>query len=238
MTYSSSDNVNSAPHSLSDRTVWIFDLDNTLYPAETNLFVQIDVKMGSFISELLGVGSLDARRIQKQFFHEYGTTLNGLMKVHDIDPDSFLDYVHDIDHSSVTPDPGLGAAIAQLPGQKYVFTNGTETHALKVLSQLGLQSLINRIFDIRTTEYTPKPFANAYHKVVSEAELDPLEAVMFEDIPRNLEVPAELGMATVLVEPKSSTTPIARSASGPFNTDHIDHITDDLTLFLDQVRKS
>ncbi len=223
--------------SLNDRTIWIFDLDNTLYPAESNLFVQIDIKMGSFISELLGVDNSEARRIQKQYFHEYGTTLNGLMKVHDIDPDSFLDFVHDIDHSELTPDPGLEAAMSRLPGQKLIFTNGTEAHAQKVLARLGLTSLIDRIFDIRTTEYTPKPFANAYHKVVSEAGIDPNQAVMFEDIPRNLEVPSELGMVTVLVKHQSSDVPTSRSTKAPDNAFHIDHVTDNLPQFLDKVYK-
>ncbi len=152
-----------APHAkrdlrvFADTDAWIFDLDNTLYPRATNIFRQVDQRIRTYVRELLNVDEAEAERIQKSFYKEHGTTLRGLMLKHDVDPDSFLEFVHDIDHSAVQPDPALGDAIQRLPGKKYIFTNGSRQHAEKIAERLGFPHHFEEIFDIVAANLVPKP---------------------------------------------------------------------------------
>ncbi|MFN7175529.1 MAG: pyrimidine 5'-nucleotidase, partial [Thermaurantiacus sp.] len=123
-------------------------MDNTLYPAAANLFAQIDVRMEAFVGRLLGLGRAEARAVQKRYFHEHGTTLRGLMLSHGVEPREFLDFVHDIDVSVLTPDAALSDALSRLPGRKLVFTNGDLPYAERVLDQLGILKCFDAIFDI------------------------------------------------------------------------------------------
>jgi len=212
---------------------WIFDLDNTLYPAECNLFAQVDQRMGAFISELLGVDRAEARRVQKDYYYRYGTTLAGLMAEHDLPPERFLDYVHDIDLAPVPEAPDLGAAIAQLPGHKYIFTNGSRRHAERVAEKLGVLHHFEDIFDIAAGDYVPKPSPQAYDRFLKAHGLDGAASAMFEDIPHNLEAPHQLGMSTVLVHSTYLDHPSQRAiAEWRALPPHVHHITDDLTVFL------
>jgi putative hydrolase of the HAD superfamily len=213
---------------------WVFDLDNTLYPPRCNLFGQIDVKMTEFIGSFLKVDEVEARRVQKDFYVEHGTTLAGLMKVHGMKPAAFLDHVHDIDVSVVTPDPILGAAIAALPGRKVIFTNGSVRHAENVVAQLGIGHVFDAIYDIVTTEYAPKPRAEAYERFITASGIKPKRASMFEDIPRNLEVPHALGMATIWVRPQDEAGPerYQKLSHEGGSEAHVHHATDDLAAFL------
>src|SRR5215470_13519571 len=142
--------------------VWIFDLDNTLYPIECNLFGQVDQRMGEFIARFLGVPFEHARYLQKTYYRQFGTTLCGLMQVHGLDPSSFLDYVHDIDLSVVPEHPELAAAIAALPGRKLILTNGSRAHAERVARKLGVFHLFDDVFDIVDAAYVPKPVPACY----------------------------------------------------------------------------
>lgn len=218
---------------------WIFDLDNTLYPAGCRLFDQIDERMGEFISKLLGVDRVEAKRIQKGYFQEHGTTLRGLMIEHNVDPDNFLDYVHDIDHSPVPANAALSQALETLPGRKLVFTNGTVSHAEKVLFRLGITPHFHGIFDIVHSDYVPKPARGPYEKFVRDHHIAPERAAMFEDIIRNLEVPHELGMTTVLVtSPDNVDGNFINARAGDITAASVDHVTEDLTGFLqDLVRR-
>jgi putative hydrolase of the HAD superfamily len=219
---------------------WIFDLDNTLYPSSCRLFDQIDRRMGDFICELLKVDKVEAKRIQKTFFYEHGTTLRGLMTVYGIEPHSFLDYVHDIDHSPVKACPGLAAAIGKLPGRKLVFTNGTSYHAEKVLDRLGIKTLVDDVVDIVHCDFIPKPQREPYLKFVQRTGIAPQRAAMFEDIVRNLEPPHELGMTTVLVQSPDNVDGNAMNArhGDPLKSRFVDHVTQDLTKFLDDTATS
>lgn len=218
---------------------WVFDLDNTLYPARCNLFAQVDERMGAFIAEFLNVDAEEARRIQKLYYVEHGTTLNGLMKEHGLKPDAFLDYVHDIDVSIVEPDPQLGKAIERLAGRKVILTNGSLGHAQNVTQRLGIADHFDAIYGIEALGFEPKPRASAYDRFLQLSGTEPLRAAMFEDIARNLEVPHTLGMTTVWVRPgppPGPDTSIARherlsheGADGP----HVHHVTDDLKAFLE-----
>ncbi|WP_269930933.1 pyrimidine 5'-nucleotidase [Aminobacter sp. HY435] len=214
-------------------TDWVFDLDNTLYPHHTNLFSQIDVKMTGYVADLLTLSREDARKLQKQLYLEYGTTLNGLMQRHGIDPDEFLEYVHDIDYSWLVPDPVLGAAIHQLPGRKFIFTNGNRGHAERTARQLGILDHFDDIFDIVAAGLTPKPSRQPYETFTALHKVTGANAVMFEDLARNLAVPKSLGMTTVLIVPRNFEPTFSEIwESDPTNEDDVDFVTDDLATFL------
>lgn len=212
---------------------WVFDLDNTLYPSECDLFAQVDQRMCAFIANYLKVDPVEAKRLQKGYYIEYGTTLSGLMNIHGMDPAAFLSFVHDIDVSAVSAAPHLGALIDRLPGRKVVFTNGSQAHAENVLEQLGITESFDAIYDIVTTEYAPKPRRIAYERMIASSGIRASTSAMFEDLARNLEVPHQLGMATVWVRPGIAGPERHHSlshegADGP----HIHHVTDDLPTFL------
>ena len=214
--------------------VWIFDLDNTLYPAHCNLFAQVDVRMGEFISNLLGVDRTEAKKIQKSYFREYGTTLNGLMNCHNMAPGPFLDYVHDIDVDVVEPDDVLDTVLGQLQGIKYVFTNGSVRHAENVLGRLGIEHHFSDIFDIVAAEYVPKPAPDTYTRFLDAMSADPRRSAMFEDIARNLEHPHALGMTTVLVRSPAGKREQHFNEWDGVGADqpHVHHVTEDLSEFL------
>jgi len=223
-----------SPRGFGQVETWIFDLDNTLYPASCRLFDQIDQRMGQFIADLLKVDRIEARRIQKDFFFRHGTTLRGLMVEHSIDPDAFLDFVHDIDHSPVPANAALAEALEGLPGRKLIFTNGTVAHAQKVMARLGVDDHFHGVFDIVHSDYIPKPARRPYEKFIARHAIDPDRAAMFEDIARNLEVPAALGMTTVLVPDAANVdgTLINQLNGDAEGAPYVHHVTGDLAAFL------
>ncbi|VVT30212.1 pyrimidine 5'-nucleotidase [Rhizobium sp. EC-SD404] len=212
---------------------WVFDLDNTLYPRHTDLFSQIDARMTDFVAELLQLPSDEARVLQKQYYRDHGTTLKGLMTEHQIDPNAFLERVHDIDYSWVKPDPALGEAIKSLPGRKFIFTNGDTRHAQRTAKALGILDHFDDIFDIVAADLMPKPAAATYDKFMGLHRIEADRAVMFEDLPRNLTVPKAVGMKTVLIVPNNMEGPLGDVWEHEgYDGDHIDYVTDDLAAFL------
>jgi putative hydrolase of the HAD superfamily len=211
---------------------WVFDLDNTLYPHHTNLFAQIDVRMTSYVAELLQIPPDEARKVQKDFYRRYGTTLNGLMENHGVDPDDFLEKVHDIDYSWVEPDPALGEAIKALPGRKFIFTNGDRRHAERTARQLGVLDHFDDIFDVVAANLVPKPAAETYDKFRALHRVDCERAAMFEDLARNLTTPKELGMTTVLVVPRNFEPTFSEIWEQDADHDQVDFVTDNLAGFL------
>lgn len=212
--------------SLADITDWIFDLDNTLYPARCNLFDQVDRRIGQFIEGRLGLDRVEARALQKRYFREHGTTLAGLMANHAVDPGAFLEFVHDIDVSPVEPSPALDQALSRLPGRKFIFTNGSTAHADRVTGRLGVTHHFEGVFDIIAAGYRPKPDPETYDLLIRRHAITPLRAAMIEDLPRNLRPAAALGMTTVLVLTGAEWA--ETDAAG----DHIHHVTDDLVGWL------
>jgi putative hydrolase of the HAD superfamily len=212
---------------------WVFDLDNTLYPHHVNLWQQVDARIGEFIGNFLNVDATEARRIQKDYYRRYGTSMRGMMTEHGVRADDYLTYVHRIDHSPLEPNPALGAAIAKLPGRKLILTNGSIDHADKVLERLGLGSHFEAVFDIIAAELEPKPAPQTYRRFLDLHRVDSARAAMFEDLARNLVVPHELGMTTVLVVPDGSQDVVREDweLEGR-DADHIDHVTDNLAGFL------
>jgi putative hydrolase of the HAD superfamily len=212
---------------------WVFDLDNTLYPHHVNLWQQVDARIGEFISNYLKVDAAEARRIQKDYYLRYGTSMRGMMTEHGVHADDYLAYVHQIDHSPLEPNPAMGAAIAKLPGRKLILTNGSTDHAGKVLERLGLDGHFEAVFDIIAADLEPKPAPQTYRRFLDLHRVDPARAAMFEDLARNLVVPHQLGMTTVLVVPDGSQEVVREDWElAGRDADHVDHVTDDLAGFL------
>lgn len=218
------------------RDVWVFDLDNTLYPAECDLFAEIDQRMTDFVARFLRLPRPEARRIQKSYYVNHGTTLNGLMSLHGMDPAEFLAHVHEIDLSPLPHLPDLADAIGGLPGRKYVFTNGSRYHAERVTAHMGLGGVFDGQFSIEDGAYLPKPATAAYEAFCAHFSVDPKKAVFFEDLARNL-VPAQrMGFATVLVQSDHTAQyepqAVRPSSPGDDLPVEIDYVTANLTSFL------
>jgi putative hydrolase of the HAD superfamily len=212
---------------------WVFDLDNTLYPHHLNLWQQVDSRIRDYVAEFLAIDPDDAHRLQKDYYRRYGTTMRGMMVEHGMKPDDFLDFVHQIDHTPIEPNPALGAALKALEGRKLILTNGTRIHAEAVMRRLKVHEHFEDVFDIVAGELEPKPMPQTYHRFLARHAVDPTKAAIFEDLARNLEVPHALGMITVLVVPER-TREVFREAWELEGHDapHIDHVTDDLVGFL------
>jgi len=214
---------------LRNAEAWVFDLDNTLYPATIDLFGQIDVKMRDYIAEFLEVDKDQAYRLQKEYFHDYGTSLRGLMRRHGMDPGPFLDHVHDIDINVLSASPALAAALDRLPGRKLVFTNASVGHAERVMDRLGITHHFDAVFDIIEAEYVPKPNPEIYPILVERHGLNAARTVMVEDMARNLGPAAALGMTTAWVRSDSEN-----GAAG-VDDGYVHHVVDDLVEWLEHV---
>jgi putative hydrolase of the HAD superfamily len=225
--------VRPAPRAFGHVETWVFDLDNTLYPYHLNLWQQVDARIREYVANFLKVEREEAFRLQKDYYRRYGTTMRGLMTEHGLNPDDFLEYVHQIDHSPLEPNPALGAAIEQLPGRKLVLTNGTRKHADAVMRRLAIDHHFEDVFDIVAAELEPKPSPQTYDRFLARHDVVPAKAAMFEDLARNLTVPHALGMTTVLVVPEG-TREVFRQDWELEGRDaaHVDHVTDDLVGFL------
>ena len=214
------------PADLRHVDVWIFDLDNTLYPAGSEFMTLMESRMTEFVARETGLPRDEARALQKKYLHEHGTTLAGMMAHHGMAPEPFLTEVHDVSLDSLEAIPELEQAIGRLPGRRLVFTNGDERHAHRVLAHLGLDGLFEDVFHIAAADYIPKPRPEAFARMIDRHGVDPASAAFFEDSERNLEPAARLGMTTVLVGPA------AHQSSAAF----VQHKTDDLAAFLKAVR--
>lgn len=211
---------------LSHIEVWLFDLDNTLYPPETEFMGLIEKRMTTFVARETGLPRDEAYALQKRYLHEHGTTLAGLMANHGIDPEIFLDEVHDVSMDGLTPDPALRAALARLPGRRLVFTNGDARHADRVLDKLDLADQFEAVFHIAAADYVPKPHPATFQRLTRAHAVDPRTAAFFEDSEKNLKPAAEIGMTTILVGPH------AEASTAPF----VDYRTRTLAPFLAAAR--
>ena len=205
---------------------WIFDLDNTLYSGDTKVFDQVDKKMSKFISDKLGVSIEEAKKIQKNYFYEYNTTLNGMIKNHKIDADEFLEFVHDVNLDFLKADKPLEKEISNLNGKKFIFTNGSKAHVENVTKRIGIEKLFDGVFDIVESEFIPKPSVEPYKKIIEKYKIDPQYSIFIEDIARNLKPAYDLGMKTVWIK---NDEPWAAKFS---DSDFINYKTDNLANFL------
>lgn len=214
---------------LREAETWIFDLDNTLYPASCRLFDQVDRNITRFIMQFLEIDWDAAYALQKGYFRQHGTTMNGLMTLHGADPHEFLAFVHDIDLAPVDRNPAMDAALGKLPGRKIVFTNGSVDHAAGVMDALGVAHHFEAVFDIVASDYRPKPEPAVYAKFVAEHGIEPTASVMVEDMAKNLKPAHDLGMTCVWVRTESDW------ARDGHEGDHVHHVVDDLTDWLVEV---
>ena len=205
---------------------WLFDLDNTLYSGQTKVFDQVDKKMSSFISKKLNVGLEEAKKIQKDYFHKYSTTLTGMIKHHKINADEFLEFVHDVDLGFLKEDKGLENEISKIKGKKIIFTNGSKAHAMNVTKKIGIDKLFDGVFDIVESNFIPKPSIEAYKMLIEKYKIEPQYCILVEDIARNLKPAYELGMKTVWIK---NEEPWAAEFS---NESFINYRTENLTNFL------
>ena len=202
-------------------TQWVFDLDNTLYPPEARLFDQIEVKKSAYVMASLGVDQTTADQLRRDYWRDYGTTLAGLMREHNVDPGPYLFDVHDIDLSHLNKDPALASAIDTLPGRKIVYTNGTAPYARQVLAARGLDQVFEAVYGVEEANFLPKPELEAFETIFALDGIQPRQAAMFEDEARNLQVPHSLGMQTIHVAPAPVTAP------------YLQHHTNNLRQFLE-----
>lgn len=208
---------------------WLFDLDNTLYPSRCDLFAEIEVRMGAFIAQRLGLDRDAAHALRHDYYRTYGTTLRGLMIAHGIDPHHFLNFVHDVDLTVVPPNPVLNHGLERLPGRKIVFTNGSRAYAERVLERLGIRAQFELIFDIEAASFIPKPAPETLDALLGRLVCEPGRAILFDDIPANLVPARKRGLTTVLIKTHKSWAPTTTV------TVEADYITDDLTQFLSEV---
>ena len=209
-------------HSFDHVTDWVFDMDHTLYPAQNQLFQQIEVRMSDYTQRATGLPRDVADHLRRKYWQDYGASVTGLVEHHGIDPHDFLHHVHQIDFSVLTPDPQLKLEISKLSGRKVVFTNGPKDYANQVLAALNLDDNFDHVCSFEDAGMIPKPQPRAYHTVFGSLDLSPSHAVMFEDSHENLKVPHDLGMKTVLIHANDQGA-------------HVHHQSDCLVSFLRQI---
>ena len=210
---------------------WIFDLDNTLYSAKTKVFDQVEKRMTQYVSAKLHISMDKAKKIQKNYFHEYNTTLNGMIKNHEIDAKEFLDFVHDVDLSFLKNDKALESELNKIKDKKIIFTNGSKAHAENVTKKIGINKLFDGIFDIVDSDFVPKPAIESYKRLIDKYKIEPQYCILVEDIARNLKPAHELGMKTVWIKNKE---PWAAEFS---NESFIDYRVENLTNFLKEINE-
>jgi putative hydrolase of the HAD superfamily len=184
---------------LSHVEIWVFDMDDTLYPREQGVMELVQARINAFMMDAVGLPEAEARVLQRQFLDEHGTTLAGLMANYAVDPEAFLRDVHDVPLDDLEPNPDLAEALAALPGRKFVLTNGARCHAGRVLKRIGVGEAFDGVFCIEDMDLVPKPAPATFRRFLAAFGIDPHRAAFFEDTPRNLAPAKALGMTTVLI---------------------------------------
>jgi len=212
---------------------WIFDLDNTLYAADSGVFQQVHKLMGEFISNNLNMDMPEAKKLQAKYYKQHGTTLRGLMDNYGIDPDYFLDEVHRLDYSIVSSNELLNRELYKLDGRKIIYTNANKKHAIDVLERIGLSNFFDEIFDIKMANYVPKPELKPYEQLINLYDFDPEASAMFDDIAKNLVPAKKVKFTTVWIDAGYENFSDDIQASKKY----LDFQTRDLSLFLKDVNE-
>ena len=208
----------------------LFDCDGVLYQDLEAVFGQVSKKMTEYISSKLNVNLIKAKELQTNYFHKYNTSLNGLMIHHDIPPEEFLKYVHDIDLSFMKKDKLLREELEKLNIKKFVFTNGSKEHVKNITEHLGIEDLFDGIFDIVDAEFHPKPEAKAFDLMVKKFNIEPKNTIYIEDIAKNLSIAKARGSTTVWL---MNDEYWGKKES---DKDFIDYKIENLSLFLKEIR--
>jgi len=212
---------------------WIFDLDNTLYSADSGIFQQVHELMGQFVSNHLNIGINEAKKIQMQYYKEHGTTLRGMMDNHGVEPDYFLAEVHKLDYSIVNSNKDLNNELNKLSGKKIIYTNANMQHTLDVLERIELSNFFDEIFDIKMANYVPKPEITPYEEIIKKYNLNPNSSAMFDDIAKNLVPAKKVGFTSIWIDAGYENFSDDIKSSKKF----LDYSTTDLHLFLEKVNK-
>ena len=212
---------------------WIFDLDNTLYSADSGIFQQVHRLMGEFISNNLNMEISEAKKLQSKYYKQHGTTLRGMMDNHGVDPDYFLDEVHRLDYSIVGPNQLLNDELEKLEGRKIIYTNANEKHVLDVLKRINLSNYFDEIFDIKLANYIPKPEIKPYEQIIELFKIDASKSAMFDDIAKNLVPAKKVGFTPVWIDAGYENFSDDIEAS----RDYLDYQTRNLSLFLKDVNE-
>ena len=212
---------------------WIFDLDNTLYSADSGIFQQVHKLMGDFISKNLNMEMPEAKKLQAKYYKQHGTTLRGLIDNHGIDPDHFLDEVHRLDYSIVGPNKILNEELQKLEGRKIIYTNANNKHAIDVLERIDLANFFDEIFDIKMADYIPKPELKPYKQIIDLFSIDPDRSAMFDDIAKNLVPAKKVNFTSVWIDAGYENFSDDIEASKKY----LDFHTRDLSLFLKDVNE-
>ncbi len=210
---------------------WIFDLDNTLYSADSGIFQQVHKLMGEFISKNLNLDMTKAKELQSKYYKQHGTTLRGMMDNHGVDPDHFLDEVHKLDYSIVGPNDKLNEELYKLDGRKIIYTNANKQHVLDVLKRINLTNFFDEIFDIKMANYIPKPELKPYEQIISLYDIDPNSSAMFDDIAKNLVPAKKVNFTSVWIDAGYENFSDDIHAS----KNYLDYETRDLSLFLKNI---
>ena len=212
---------------------WIFDLDNTLYSADSGIFQQVHQLMGEFISKNLSMDMSEAKKLQSKYYKEHGTTLRGLMDNHGIDPDHFLDEVHRLDYSIVGSNKILNEELHKLEGRKIIYTNANKKHVIDVLDRIDLTNFFDEIFDIKMANYIPKPELKPYEEIINLFNIKPESSAMFDDIAKNLVPAKKVNFTSVWIDAGYENFSDDIKAS----KEYLDFSTRDLSLFLKDVNE-
>ena len=220
--------------SLNDKIdTWIFDLDNTLYSADSGIFQQVHDLMGKFVSKHLNVKIKKAKEIQRKYYKQHGTTLRGMMDNHGVDPEYFLKEVHKLDYSIVDSNKKLNEELKKLKGRKIVYTNANLQHALDVLDRIELSNFFDYIFDIKMANYIPKPDLQPYKQIIKDFNLNPSTSAMFDDIAKNLVPAKKVGFTSIWIDVGYENFSDDIKAS----KEYLDFKTKDLSVFLEKVNR-
>ena len=212
---------------------WIFDLDNTLYSADSGIFQQVHRLMGEFISKNLNMDMPEAKKLQSKYYKQHGTTLRGLMDNHGIDPDHFLDEVHRLDYSIVGSNKILNEELHKLQGRKIIYTNANKKHVIDVLDRINLTNFFDEIFDIKMANYIPKPELKPYKQIIDLFNIEPKSSAMFDDIAKNLVPAKKVNFTSVWIDAGYENFSDDIEASKKY----LDFQTRDLSLFLKDVNE-
>ena len=212
---------------------WIFDLDNTLYSADSGIFQQVHKLMGEFISKNLSMEISEAKKLQSKYYKQHGTTLRGLMDNHGIDPDHFLDEVHRLDYSIVGSNKILNEELHKLEGRKIIYTNANKKHVIDVLDRIDLSNFFDEIFDIKMANYIPKPELKPYEQIINLFNIEPKSSAMFDDIAKNLVPAKKVNFTSVWIDAGYENFSDDIKAS----KEYLDFSTRDLSLFLKDVNE-
>ena len=214
---------------------WIFDLDNTIYDIRSGLFIKISERITEYIMKFLSITREEASFVRSEMYRKYGLTLTGLMREYEIDPDEYLDFIHDVSHPELKYEKQLKLDLKNLSGRKFIYTNASQDHAKKILSVMGIEAEFEKILDIKATQYVPKPDPKSYDIMLKSFGILPNQiesSIFIEDTAKNLKPAKLLGLKTAWMENDRNLEDYKE------NAEFVDYKYSDLKSFLNDISNS